>query len=791
MALFRNIKRIMQKLKILRICPSHTNSEIFRLEGNLDKKSFAEQIATLRKEGILLPGGWAAGMESEGFEVFETIYDDLALQTQWCAEFSPRILTLTKSEAGFILEVLKEQVRLFNPDIIFLYAHALILVPQQLRNELLTLLEKPPLLLGYWGDELPQEMYNLFDDLDFIFCSSSIYQKRFEDWAGIPAETIGNCFDDAIEFQKPVSKKYDFIFCGRTGYRLAQHVTRYSNLLHIAMKSNLRIWGYEWAELIGPAKTPKERVLSVLALYPLLMLKIGRKLSLIADRFVGERPFLRKASRIFDLAIQAKWTTNEVLAAKEQTEEYWQGEYWYDKKPFKKLFPRRMKPLLTKGSDYYRLLAESKLVLNLHRVEDADIGNVRCYEVTGLGSCLVTDRGRELKEFFDVENDIVTFETPEECVEKVKYLLKHPEEIERISKNGQQKTLSLHLPKHRAVAIAKRIRGLLERAPDKQKTVRQDLVVHAIYDTEKNPISYDIAFFLQAAEIFRKLSGASHLFVSIVWPSDIVEIPGIPDSYNLAVDAHAKSFRMVHIAVQMSQLIPTSGIFQIKDRKFVSAPIETLKGSRVVTYPSPDNTHHSIYYRLVNENPNLMEGFSASHAAHRYIQDWLKTLPGHPKKILCITLRQYAYDKQRNSNLDAWQEFLSRVDLDEYSVVIVPDTDRFADQEPLFGGRYPVFTPPCFDADLRFALYEIAYLNMFVNNGPGSAATLSRKIRYLMFKMLAPDVPHCTEEVLMQLGFMPGESPTYAGPFQKWVWADDDADTLWSEFYAMQEKINL
>ena len=782
----------MEKLKILRICPSHTNSEIFRLEGNLDQKTFAEQISILRKEGILLPGGWAAGMEAEDFEVFETIYDDLALQTQWCAEFIPRMLTIAISGPAFFLETLKEQVRSFNPDIIFLYAHALILVPQESRNGLLSLLEKRPLLLGYWGDELPQKMYSLFDDLDFIFCSSSIYQKRFEDWAGIPAETIGNCFDDAIEFQRPASKKYDFIFCGRTGYRLAQHVTRYSNLLHIAMKSNLRIWGYEWAELIAPAKTGREKVLSVLALSPLLMLKIGRRLSLIAEKFAGERPLFRKFSRVFDLAIQAKWNVNEFLAAKEQTEEYWQGEYWYDKKPFTKIFPRRVKPLLTKGSDYYRLLAESKLVLNLHRVEDADIGNVRCYEVTGLGSCLVTDRGRELKEFFDIENDIVTFETPEECVEKVKYLLKHPEEIERIARNGQLKTLSHHLPKHRAAAIAKRIRVLLEGgASNKQKSTRQDVVVHAIYDTEKNPISYDIAFFLQAAEIFRKISGASHLIVSIVWPSDIVEIPGIPDSYNLAVDAHSKSFRMVHIAVQMSQLISTSGVFQIKDRKFANAPLEILKGSKIITYPSPDNTHHSIYYRLVNENPNLMEGFSASHAAHRYIQDWLKTLQGKSKKILCITLRQYAYDTQRNSNLDAWQDFLGRIDLDEYSVVIVPDTDRFADQEPLFGGRYPVFVPACFDADLRFALYEIAYLNMFVNNGPGSAATLSRKIRYLMFKMLAPDVPHCTEDVLMQLGFTPGKSPTYAGAFQKWVWADDDADTLWSEFCAMEEKINL
>ncbi len=81
------------------------------------------------------------------------------------------------------------------------------------------------------------------------------------------------------------------------------------------------------------------------------------------------------------------------------------------------------------------------------------------------------------------------------------------------------------------------------------------------------------------------------------------------------------------------------------------------------------------------------------------------------------------------------------------------------------------------------------YLNMFVNNGPGTAATLSRKIRYLMFKLMVPGVVHCAEESIRQLGFEPGKNPTYAGQYQKWVWADDDAEILWSEFRAMNEQI--
>jgi hypothetical protein len=778
----------MEQLKIFRICPLHTSSESFRIEQGLDQKSFAEQIKLLQREGILLPGGWARATEAEGFIVFETICDDKSLQTRWCREHCPRLLSLVRTGVDITFEVLREQIRLFQPDIIFVYAHALILVPMAARAELRAMLNNNVLITGYWGDELPKDMYQEFRDLDFIFCSSSIYRQRFIEWAGMSALSIGNCFDNAVETEPPPAKKYDFIFCGRTGYRLAQHVTRYNHLVEIAAKTNLQIWGFEWPRIGRWSLRTKDGVLNLLATVPRPLLKLCYRLLLFVDEAAGERPALRKALRAIELALGRKQANKAGSGRAKHGPGYWEGEYWYDKKPVQQLFPERYRPLLTSGRDYFRLLAQSKLILNLHRIENADIGNVRCFEVTGVGSCLVTDRGPELKEFFDIENDIVTFTTAHECIDKVNYLLAHPHEIERIARNGQRTTLSRHTAKHRARTIVEKHRELLAARPARAPAATPASVVHAIYDADKNPISFDVAFFLQAAEIFTKLSGANDLVVSIAWPTDISDIPGLPKRYNQAVDADAKAFRIFHIAVQLAQLVTNNVVFQIKDRKYVKAATELTKGARIVTFPDPNNTHHSIYYRLVNENPDLMTGFSASQAAHRYVAGWLRTLSG-PSKILCITLRQYAYDPQRNSNLPAWEEFLRRIDPGEFSIVVVPDTDCFADGKVPFGGKYPLFTPACFDVDLRFALYEAAYLNMFVNNGPGTAATLSRKIRYLMFKLIVPGVVHCSEESLRQLGFEPGKNPTYAGEFQKWVWADDEAEILWSEFCAMNEQI--
>src|SRR5579863_6871355 len=173
----------MEQLKIFRICPLHPSSESFREQRGLDQKPFTEQIALLQREGILLPGGWARATEAEGFTVFETICDDKSLQMQWCREHSPRLLSLVRTGVDITLEVLREQISLFRPDIIFLYAHALILVPMAARAEFREVLDNNVLVTGYWGDELPKEMYRDFRDLDFIFCTSSVYQKRFMEWA--------------------------------------------------------------------------------------------------------------------------------------------------------------------------------------------------------------------------------------------------------------------------------------------------------------------------------------------------------------------------------------------------------------------------------------------------------------------------------------------------------------------------------------------------------------------------------------------------------------------------------
>jgi hypothetical protein len=209
----------------------------------------------------------------------------------------------------------------------------------------------------------------------------------------------------------------------------------------------------------------------------------------------------------------------------------------------------------------------------------------------------------------------------------------------------------------------------------------------------------------------------------------------------------------------------------------------------LLNFPGEERPHHTEYYRIVNANPTLVNGFTASPQALRYIKMWLSTFTTSAKRLICISIRDYPFDTQRNSKLGEWVKFIDSLDKDKYEVIIVPDTDQIGAYETSPLGPYRAFWPACFDVDLRFALYELAFLNLGVNNGPMTASSLNKKVRYLMFKLVVPGVPHCTEEFISWSGYPVGSSPVYGSDLQKWVWEDDDFPVILREFNAMVSQI--
>jgi spore maturation protein CgeB len=104
-------------------------------------------------------------------------------------------------------------------------------------------------------------------------------------------------------------------------------------------------------------------------------------------------------------------------------------------------------------------LAHSQVTLNSHiDMSEQYASNMRLYEATGVASCLLTDWRPNMPELFDVDNEVVTFKTADECIEKVKYLLEHEEQRQAIAHAGQQRTLRDHTFDNRAAQLDDLIR---------------------------------------------------------------------------------------------------------------------------------------------------------------------------------------------------------------------------------------------------------------------------------------------------------------------------------------------
>ena len=101
------------------------------------------------------------------------------------------------------------------------------------------------------------------------------------------------------------------------------------------------------------------------------------------------------------------------------------------------------------------MIADSKIVINTHRDEICDYGNIRDFEVTGLGSLLITDKADYMKELFVDGEEYVSFSDKKDLLEKIRYYLKNDDERERITLAGMKKTHASYLAKHRAEVIKK------------------------------------------------------------------------------------------------------------------------------------------------------------------------------------------------------------------------------------------------------------------------------------------------------------------------------------------------
>ncbi|MDQ8199166.1 glycosyltransferase [Pelagicoccus enzymogenes] len=132
--------------------------------------------------------------------------------------------------------------------------------------------------------------------------------------------------------------------------------------------------------------------------------------------------------------------------------------------PLPKQFPNRCHPGLM-GLDMYQVLQQSKVVFNKHSsAHPGQVENMRLFEATGIGTCLLTDYGDNLSSLFELDHELVAYHSYEECIEKLNYLLDHPKARDDIAKAAQRRTLRDHTWEQRADAVDQYIKEVFKKA---------------------------------------------------------------------------------------------------------------------------------------------------------------------------------------------------------------------------------------------------------------------------------------------------------------------------------------
>ena len=316
-------------------------------------------------------------------------------------------------------------------------------------------------------------------------------------------------------------------------------------------------------------------------------------------------------------------------------------------------------------------------------------------------------------------------------------------------------------------------------------------ILYGFYDLGVAPITFDFLWFLVGAELERQRRGLRAVHAVIV--------PGLhhglrkenPELEN-CLDPSERWARVNAVLVPACALLPSLGGVTVASSRGQAEQLVRLAGGAVFPpryepafprYPGPQEP-----LRAAREEGAKVGVLRATAADLRAVDEWLAA-HGCTSPVVAITLRSYGYVPERNSNIAAWREFARQLDPARFSVVFVPDTAQCLAGD-LGGLRdFPVFVEAAMVLGLRMALYERAYLNLGVNNGPMGLCWLNDETRYITFKMLSEAAPHTTREYMEFLGFKIDEPLPFATPWQQWVWEDDDLGVIQRAFEAMLSRL--
>jgi len=400
-------------LKLLRLTtayPAYLRS-FYRSRRSLKRAPYAPQLAQLNADAFGWADFWAHALAPLGYETREITANAKPMQMAWAHEHG-----LSPGADSWLLDVASAQVMDFAPEVLFLDDYS-VFTAKWIR-ELRARCRSIRLVLGWCG--APYDDASVFEAYDVVLSCIPELVEEFRS-KGHKAFHLNHAFDPRIAAQLgEVVRDIDVSFIGQLVVERQGHHERLAILSQLAREIPVRIYSPQAWSLLDLSRGPIPYFIKSLIRIPWYHLywtlhRAG--LPVQAIRFF-RRPLV--------------WTQPPRLGS-------------IPRSPI-----RGMRPGVY-GMDMFRLLRRSKVTFNSHiDLSRNSASNMRLFEATGTGACLVTDWKPNIRELFEPDAEVVTYRNAAECIEKTKWLLDHPAECKRIAEAGARRTLTQHTFAHRA-----------------------------------------------------------------------------------------------------------------------------------------------------------------------------------------------------------------------------------------------------------------------------------------------------------------------------------------------------
>jgi spore maturation protein CgeB len=379
--------------------------------------SYDEQYRLLMEQGYGWSDFYARELRKTGVEAFEIVSNAGPLQQAWAREHGLDV-------AG--REIVTEQIKDLRPDVVFLQDSYIF--HGEWVTRLRELVPSVKFVIGWVCAPFSDAVLAQFKPFDATFVCSPEFKQRLERF-GMQTYELHHAFEPSLLPRIAEQNAYpavDFIFTGSIISGTGYHDMRQLLLEHL-IESKTSIDLYAHIPRISDTDLLMRRSAYI----------VSRGLEAVGLKHLARTlPFIGKAYGLQEMPGRPKHIEKLLAIAKP--------------------------PVY--GLEMFKALSRSRIGFNNHgEVAGAYAANVRLFEITGVGACMLTDWKKNIGEFFEEDKEVVTYRTAEECVEKVHWLLDHPTACAAIAQAGQARTLRDYTFQRRAAEFDAIVRSELGR----------------------------------------------------------------------------------------------------------------------------------------------------------------------------------------------------------------------------------------------------------------------------------------------------------------------------------------